>query len=328
MDSERRLLAGVMFAHNRLETNYTKSADNSRGVYNLRATGAHPYLLWRSPDNASRLWATFGYGAGEVESAAANQAKTTRDAKIYSASGGLRRNLWSNNTGAELDGQADFAVANIEVDNPGEANAKADSKNFRALLEARNHFKTTNGGVASPFMRAGFRHQSDDIDSKSGWEFSAGWRWNAKGGGWNGEVSGGAAGLSGGYKEWNANAMLRKNDTGGKGLWLTLRPQYGVNGGNPVAASDDLWRAMQVKDNNANERAASISLDLGYGLFGASALWRPFVGATVGENAGEYRAGAKWESRLRADMGMSAGVSAKRKPAAADQMQLNFAVTY
>ena len=262
-------------------------------------------MLWRSADNAGRFWATFGYGAGDVE-VLEDGSSLKRDAKVYSAAGGFRRNLWSNAKGAELDGQVDYAIARIKVERSNSSDVDAtdaDAKNFRALLEASDRVKMPNGGEASPFARAGFRYQSDDFDSAGGLELAVGWRWRAAGG-WSGEVSGGAARLSGGYKEWHADAVLRKDNAGGKGLWLALRPQYGAGGGNnPVAATGDFWRAMTPASGKQQRRRARRQFGAGCGL---RLVWRKRPVASVCWRDG-------WRERRRIPRRRKVGASPARR---------------
>ena len=89
------LLAGVALSLSRGDFEYTDRAGGGakKGDYEVRLTSVHPYAGWRGPRGGVDMWASVGYGWGEVEIDDEEADPETADLTQKSASLGARGTL-------------------------------------------------------------------------------------------------------------------------------------------------------------------------------------------------------------------------------------------
>ncbi len=301
------LLAGLALSWDQGEFNYdTGSGEASgRGDYNLDMLSVHPYIGWRA--GYMDLWATAGYGTGEIEVAPDQGTAVSNDATLWTVGAGGGGLVWTDGeVNVRLKGEA--MQTNMDLDgNEDMAAMTVDTSLIRLAAEASYTVELAGGGRVSPNLSLGARHDGGDGNTGTGAELSGGMRYeNAQTGV---VVSTSIYGMFGrsDYEEWGVSGLVQKTpDTNGRGLSITLRPGYGSSGQDTGRIWTQGMRENETTAAPVVDSSGRLDARLGYGLWApwSSGLVTPWGGLTMDEHSKQYRAGLDWafNSSLRMNL--------------------------
>ena len=284
----QQMMAGVALSWNESSFDYQDEVADSGGEYQYRSTNLHPYIGW-FPTDDWKLWATAGYGQGEIENDTDRGAKHATDSAQLSLSGGFSKQL-SNPARLPDDTiswslKGDVSLVQVAVDKgDGFVAENIDSQRLRLLVSGERNRKTTSGGVLTPSLEIGVRSDGGDGESGTGAELGGGLRYTKPGG--NLTVTGNIRTLLAAYNEWGADFSVRLSPQSGRGLSLSLHPVWGKT----QSAAERLWNgdisetAGEITGGDTALRG-SLNTEVGYAmaatLLGSPGLLMPYAGMTA-----------------------------------------------
>ena len=302
------LLVGVAVSW--LETEMEYADDTGllgQGDYQLDLTSAHPYIGWRAGE--LDLWATVGYGTGELEITAEEngvaQTPKTGDVNLQTVGGGGSGMLWQSDA-TKLRLKGEVAQATLEVEK-GDAFAEQeiDATSARLALEMSWTNRLTGGGIFEPSLEVAARHDGGDGATGGGAEIGGGLRYNNPVTRFTAESRIRAlVGQGGNYEEWGVSGTLRVGSgPDGQGLSFSLSPGYGDSG----SGIQELWRHGLADENNATDEtddyAMKLDARMGYGVAIGEGVLTPYSEMTHG-TTDSYRMGLNWKAGERFDLTM------------------------
>ncbi len=286
------LLVGLAVSWSRVDLDY--SDPDRSGDYELDLTSFHPYVGWSALSGKLDLWATVGYGWGDLEIADDEAQQASSDVEMRTvAVGGLGRLLKVGATTLRLKGDA--LLTEMEVEGSDEMAAlTVDARRVRMILEGSRTHTLADGAQLEPSLEVGVRHDGGDGETGFGAELGGGVRYSNPVMGLT--LEGRARTLVGrdSYGEWGVNGLIRLERGNGRGLSFNLSPGYGKT----VSGTQRLWQqGLHDKIDGERDYGARMDLRLGYGLpaFGGRGLLTPYSEVTFGDSARNYRLGMEWE---------------------------------
>ena len=310
-------LAGVALSVGRGEVNYRNGeGERQSGRYEARLRSVFPYFSAEVADG-TRLWATFGYGRGDISNyRAAEEEPGAGDLRLGLAAVGAKHELneWPS---ARLSLVGDAGYARLKVDSgvrPLEGLQSRVSR-VRAGLEVSGK----NVKAAAPYLRVSARFERGESARKKGLEAEGGIRWSGERHG--AELHARALRLRGNlstHRETGVGASVYlRPSSDGTGASLTLSHDWGRPRG-----SDTLWQngSLSVTDSQSGadtDSARSLNAELGYGLYSERLLglvtpklgWRE---DTAGERRVRIGAVYRANSWLSHQLGVEFGVHRRR----------------
>ena len=304
------LLAGVAVAWAQGGFDYTErsAAAAVSGEYEIELIGVYPYVSWTAPGIGVGLWATAGYGWGEVAIAAQGEAQRKSALRLLTgALGGSGRLLATEGliaggrTLLRLKGSGE--VARIEVEEAGPiGEQELEVRRLRVALEGSHAQRLAWGGRLTPVLEVGVRYDEGAGTEGVGLELGGELRYVHPELGLT--VAGHGRLLAmhqAGYEEWGAGGLIRvQQGAERRGLRLSVAPGLSA-GGAPAAGETDAEGRLQA--------------ELGYGLALAegSGVLTPYGVLTLAGAERDYRAGARLELA-----GFHLELEGRRREAAAD----------
>ena len=319
-----KMLAGFALSSNQSSFDYVDADADSddpykQGEYHYSNTILHPYIGW-FPGEDLKLWASLGFGSGEIEIDTEGNASST-DTTQQSLSGGFSRRLLhstkqtSGNT-TTLNLKGDVSMTSVDVEENMQAGFAAQdvgSTRLRVLVSGQQQRQLANGGGLSPSVEAGIRYDGGDGATGGGIEIGGGLRYANPGG--NLSIAGNVRTLlAGDYDESGMGFLLQLSPPAGRGLSFSLRPVWGKTG----SAAERLW------DDGAGEITAgdttlqgSVDSEIGYGLaatmVGSPGVLTPYTGITA-QDGGSSR--LRLGGRFAGGNGLSLNLEGARENAA------------
>ena len=313
------ILAGLAASWYKGRLDYSDSTDAEvvRGMQENEMVVLHPYVGWTSSGGVS-LWATLGYGWGDLDIVEASQDKRTSDSTLQTAAIGMGGNLLSSEdliaggtTTLRLKGDASYAKIKVK-DNGAIRGLSIAVRRLRLSLEGSHEQRLASGDRLEPSVVVGLRHDSGDSETGTGIELGGGLRYIAP-----------AAGLSltgrghvlvngpGNYEEWGANLQFLL-DPGivHQGLSLNLRSLYGEMPSERLWDRDLTQVSASTINNINNKVLGHLDMEIGYGLAApvGPALWTPYSGLMLSSDGkrgyrlgGRFELGPLFELRLEGD---------------------------
>ena len=309
-------LAGLALSRSLGEFDYTDGTGPApvSGGYESRMTSVHPYLGWTSPQGLD-LWATLGYGRGEIEiddeqvrridpGNPVRRSDTTLKTAALGASGPLMTDGSLGEGGRTtlmLKGEA--SVARVEVAGNDELieTQAVHANRLRLALEGSHEQALASGGSLTPSLELGLRHDGGDGETGGGVEIAGGLRYRDPATGLTVEGNGRVLTGQGDYREWGLGGSLRvDSDAEGRGLSFSLTPAWGDTASGVARLWDQDVAELASDDTAANDNVPQMRLDseLGYGLgtLGGHGLLTPYGGFSLaGEGSQRYRIGGRFE---------------------------------
>ncbi len=293
------LLAGLAISWNESSVDYDFAASGSSsrrntGEQELSLVSANPYLRWSQ--TWGELWATVGYGQGELETTATGRGGFTRDTELLTLTAGGSTELWSDDVVAlNLNGRGTRST--LDVDAEGNLPA-TDLDGYRVNLgvEAVRTTRFASGRTLVSSLEAAWRHEGGDGETGNAAEFTGSLRYPSPTGGLSFELSG--HGLLGrdDYDEWGVSgAIVLDPGASGSGLSFSLRPGIGFT----QRGLDALWEQQQNSSESLTRRVpdgGKLKMELGYGLLLREKLLKPYTRFSFDKTVRNYWLGARLQS--------------------------------
>ena len=304
------LLVGVAVSMLETEMEYEDGTGNlGQGDYELDLTSAHPYIGWRA--GGLDLWATVGYGTGDLEITPDNGGSTPIsddfDVNLQTVGGGASGMLWQNET-TTMRLKGEVAQTTLEVEGGDDndfAEQEIDATSARIAVEVTRSRRLAGGGIFEPSLEVAARYDGGDGETGGGGEVGGALRYRnpATGVTADGRVRA-LVGQGGNYEEWGISGTVRlASGTGGRGLSFSLSPGYGNSG----SGIQELWRHGLTADDAASTDDYAMKLDarVGYGygftLNQHHGVLTPYSEMTRG-TTDSYRMGLNWAAGTRFDL--------------------------
>ena len=306
------LLGGVSVSRTSGSIEYMDRTDDvaAAGRYDTQMTSMHPYVSWSLPRRGLGLWATVGYGRGDVELDDALAGTHSSDMSMRTAAVGASGRLFSSQemisggtTSLRLKGEG--SVALLDIEGRGMISPlTSDVQRLRLALEGSYARTLESGGMLTPSLELGVRHDGGDAVTGLGLELGGSLRYVASTIGLTlagqGRVL--VAHRDDGYEEWSVGGMVRLDPgTDRHGLSLTLTPSWGdaAGGGGSFGhlynQQDEDWLRTPAP---GVRQAGRVDAEIGYGLSGlvARGVVTPFAGLVLAsESSRRYRLGSYLE---------------------------------
>ena len=302
VDAERgRWLAGLVLSNSRGSGNYRGS---SGGRVSSELTSLNPFARFEV-NGRSSLWGTVGYGVGDMTLTPRGSGEAMRSglSSRMAALGG-RGVLASRGDG---DGQFRLAVRSDALWTSTEseaveglAGAAGTTTRVRVLLEAGGSLPAWPGGVLSPRLEAGLRHDGGDAETGAGVEAGAGLGYRL--GRLSVQLDARAllAHEDSEYREWGLGGSVGyAAGAGGRGLSLSLgsalgATHSGVRGMWARETAEGMARGGMTGPAGAGRHRAELAYVFGRDPEGAR--WRPFLGVEAANGGSSLSAGLGLEA--------------------------------
>ena len=316
-----RLLAGVSVSRARGAVDYT-AAEVVTGELTSPLTSINPYLGWQAPGGVN-LWATAGYGWGEVEidDPAADAQATNLTQQMVAA--GASRSLASSEqlieggrTSLRFKGETAFTRADIEEGGTIESMMFNVSRH-RVMFEALHARRFASEATLTPSIEVGMRYDGGDGETGAGADIAAGLM-----------VTDLLAGLSvdarlrtllvheaEGYQERGVSVSLIYDPSPSTPLGFTARvsPSWGSQA---LSGAQALWgrQTMTGLGIRSLESGNRMNAEVGYALpVGSGLVGTQRLGVTTSEFGRDYRVGYNLTVLRGGPMNFHFGVDGRRR---------------
>ena len=326
-----RLLAGVAVSVSEGEGTFAQRGVDS-GTIESTMTTVSPYARVSLSDRVS-VWGLAGYGTGDMTIVQAANDETGQPERItrtdlsmrLAALGGRGALLKADEAGGfDLALRADgFFVETTSEAVSNEGDTSADASRVRLALEGSRAFQV-GGGVFTPGLELGLRHDGGDAETGTGVELGGRLTWTDPDTGLSVDASVRAlvAHEDSDYREWGASGAVRlAPGERGRGLSFSLAPTWGA----PGSGVDRLWSARDAQGlaptGGDFEPESRLEGELGYGLplLGDRFTGTPNIGFGLsGAGGRDYRIGWRLTSVVRGDPGFEVSLDATRREPAND----------
>ena len=291
-------LAGVLLARATGRANYTDSNARS-GELTSTVTSLNPYVNWQASGGIS-LWATVGFGSGEVEVEDSSGTQAS-DLTWRMAAAGVNGPLVASDqlisggkTHLRVKGETAFTRGRLDGSETIEGMTLNVSRH-RLMLEGSHVQDLASGGTFTPSIEIGLRNDGGDGETGTGIEAGGGLRYDNLANGLTIEAR--ARTLlahSGDYEEWGVSGLV-KFDPGppGVGLAVSVQPTWGQT----ASGVQRLWEADVTRwAAPAGEANGRLDARVSYGmeLFDGQALGTPELGLGLSEVGDDWRLGWKF----------------------------------
>ena len=308
-------LVGVAYSRASGAVDYTYSGPNSvrggslEGTYDAAMQSIVPYASWTWAAGSS-IWASAGFGSGEVEVADAeiSNAETADSRQGTLAIGANVRLLRFSSSSAmkTLDLKSEAWQSKMEVDANGSLvdDATVNVNRVRVLLEGAYGKHLAGGGSLTPFVELGLRSDGGDGRTGLGVELGGGLRFAQPSAGLRIEGRGRTLLAHGGdVDEWGVGGSIGFTPgEGGRGMSFEL----GSSSGSIASGMQRIWSDRDMAPGtSAFDIAPRLHSQFGYGLDVRGGLLRPYGGMELSGPAGvstrigtQYRVGARFSVGL------------------------------
>ena len=300
-----QLVTGLALTTSRWGLDYATNGATAKGTYDVGITVLNPYLSW-SATNQLSLWATVGYGHGEVEHNPEGDGTTSRTDTLTSWAGGLRFAVVSGGNPHTGEG-APFGLA-LKGDGAASTFLDAQVQLARLAAEVSRSFAMENGLLRAA-LELGWSVRSissnDSLDAQQqaiaeqnhsggGAELAGNLNWRNLDGSLSATIDTRVLLGGGHHREWGIGGYLRltPSQQEGGGLSLTLQPSFGVTG----TKLDELWSLSGNSDPAMGNEQPGARLDarLAYGFPFGNAILTPYTELMWEEAANAYGAGLRY----------------------------------
>ena len=302
------LRAGLAVSWSEGDFDYTDrtTGEPFSGDYTSRMMSVHPYLTWWSPAGLD-VWATGGYGQGEIEIKDEEAGTHTSDTTLRLASVGASGLLpigdaliAGGTTTLRVKAQASVAQMKVEGNGSLLEEQTIEAQRLRLALEGSHERMLASGGSLTPSLEVGLRHDGGDGATGTGLELGGGLRYVAPALGLTVEGRGRVlAAYEEDYEEWGASGLIRL-DPGidRQGLSLSLVPSYGQTASGVQRLWDQgLTQGSPQGAPTTQAPTGRLEAEVGYGLvaFAGQGLVTPYSAVTLGGGTQQYRVGSRVE---------------------------------
>ena len=303
------LLAGMAVAWARGMVDYEDFSLTGESTTTL--TSINPYLGWQAPSGLN-LWATAGYGWGEVEiddpAADAQASDLTQRMVAAGVNGPLASSdqlVEGGATSLRLKGETAFTWADVEGAGTIEA-VNLNASRQRLMLEGRHVQTLASGATLTPSVEMGMRHDGGDGDTGLSLEIGGGLRYADPATGLTVEGRGRTVPVHGGdSREWGVSWLVRFDPgAAGLGLSFSVQPAWGQT----ASGVQRLWETDMIGGAApGNQASGRVSARVAYGIgttWGGRGVLTPYTDVSLsGEGARRLSLGGQF------NIGSSVGMS-------------------
>ena len=296
--------AGVGLSWFESELDYTDRGGDEpvQGEHRSRMASVQPYVGW-TPRAGTRLWASVGYGSGEVEvrdkALRERFGRQESDSELLGAAAGGAVRLVSQGA-LRLDLKGEGQATRYEVDDNGDLieGLSVQTQRLRVAMEGSGEYELSDGARVAPSAELGVRWDGGDGATGAGVEVGGGLSWSDAGGRLTLEARGRAlVAHRGELDEWGLSGGVRLAPGGsnGRGLSMSVEPVWGVR----REGAARLWEQGLAGGRPAGgERTGDLGMDaeLGYGLaaFGGFGVATPYLRYGQAQQQGGRRYALGW----------------------------------
>ena len=291
------MLAGLALTQARGTVDYT--ASNASGELTTSLTSVNPYVGWQMAGDMN-LWATAGYGSGEVElddeSAGTQASDLTQSMVAAGVSGPWMSSdalIAGGTTNLNLKGEVAFTSADIDGSDTLESMSLSANRQL-LMFEGEHVRKLDSGATLTPSLEFGLRNDGGDGETGTGVEAGGALRYENAASGLT--VEGRVRTLlshSGDYEETGVSGLVRiAPGASGRGLALSVEPAWGRT----ASGVQRSWEAG-VAAGASPDNQARLNAEVGYGVGRPHGLGvvTPYAGlGLAGDGARSWRMGARW----------------------------------
>ncbi|MDE2912982.1 MAG: autotransporter domain-containing protein [Paracoccaceae bacterium] len=272
------VLAGVSLARATGKADYTGSNSRS-GELTSTVTSVNPYMNWQASGGIN-LWATVGYGSGEVELEDSTGTQAS-DLSWRMVAAGVNGPLVASDqliaggtTNLRVKGETAFTRAGLEGSDTIDS-MTLNASRHRLMLEGSHVQDLASGSTFTPSIEIGLRNDGGDGETGTSVEAGGGLRYNDQATGLTVEAR--ARTLlahSGDYEEWGVSGLV-KLDPGpaGVGLAFSVQPAWGQT----ASGVQRLWETGMIRGATpSGEANGRLDANVSYGMamFGGHAWAR------------------------------------------------------
>ena len=291
------LLGGIAITRNEADLEYDVTNDVDKSDYELTMTSINPYLGWRV--GQLDLWATLGYGSGDLEitdkgdAGMSNDIDSDVDMRTFAGGGGGQIMSLGNGGVLRLKGEVSQTWIDVDGDRANDIRSlDVDVNRVRVSLEARQPWAISHATKLQSTLEVGARHDGGDGETGTGIELNAGLRYHNQ----RVTLEGNIHTLLGreDYDEWGiSGTIILKSGQDGQGLSLSLSPGYGEAGDGKLL--DNGLPEDSIAETDYEMR---LNTRIGYGIsapHGWDGMLTPYSEMTLG-TTNSYRFGIGWET--------------------------------
>ena len=328
------LLAGVAVSYSlgELDAEHTGQTRTTRSTYETDLTAVQPYVAWLGADGSS-LWASAGYGWGEVQLEEMGRAARQTDLTFASTAVGGRGVLGADAewiaggmTRLAIKGEGSLAWMETEA-GAGLAGLAVDTRRLRLALQGSHERAVAGGATLTPAVEVGLRHDGGDATQGAGMEAGASLRYRDPGLGLTVEVRTRTLLVhERDREEWGVSGLVRLDPAvDGRGLFLTLAPERGGTAsglGQLFARTPGAAQAPGGGGPVASRLAAEVGHGFGVTGWGQRAVVTPYAGVTLVERGERHwRLGTRYRVG-GLELSLEAARRASRTTPAADSLMI------
>ena len=328
------LLAGVAVSYSlgELDAEHTGQTRTTRSTYETDLTAVQPYVAWLGADGSS-LWASAGYGWGEVQLEEMGRAARQTDLTFASTAVGGRGVLGADAewiaggmTRLAIKGEGSLAWMETEA-GAGLAGVAVDTRRLRLALQGSHERAVAGGATLTPAVEVGLRHDGGDATQGAGMEAGASLRYRDPGLGLTVEVRTRTLLVhERDREEWGVSGLVRLDPAAdGRGLFLTLAPERGGTAsglGQLFARTPGAAQAPGGVGPVASRLAAELGHGFGVTGFGQQSVVTPYAGVTLVERGERHwRLGTRYRVG-GLELSLEAARRASRTTPAADSLMI------
>ncbi len=313
------LLAGaaVSYAKGKVDA-VSRGGDGTKSRHESRVVSVNPYLAWLRADGTT-LWASAGYGRGEVRITEAGAAARTADLSQWSGAAGGRGVLLEDpeliaggTTRVAVKGEGSLVQLDTEAgDGLTELTVKASR--LRLMLEGSWEHRVGGDATLTPALEVGVRHDDGDVGQGGGVEVGAGVTWRDPGARLTAELRARMLAVhERDREEWGVSALVRLDPgADGRGSYLSFGPTHGRT----ASGLGRLFDYGSAMDSGAGAGESRLEAEMGHGIGIAGpaplALLTPYAGLSLAESGERtLRLGA----RYRLGSGVALGIEGTSRP--------------
>ena len=297
-----RAAVGAAIARFESEFDYehVRNGENRPGMYKAHMTSVHPYVAWSATAGLD-LWASVGYGTGEVRFNEKDFGRQRADSRWRTAAVGgtyrldTRDDILPGGT-TTLDLRTEAWANRQQVDNNGELvrSLDVDTQRLRATFVGKYVRELDSGARLIPSLELGARGGGGH--NGAGVETAAGLRYTEPGGrfSFDARVHTVVAQRQPGT-EWGLSGSIRLSPRrDGRGVSFSVTPAYGAETQSP----EQLWNQQMLRGHAAAAgRGTRVQTALGYGLSALRGLLTLRSGADRYDNGGSrYTVGGDFKA--------------------------------
>ena len=298
--------AGLIVSHSVGEGGY---AGNSEGRVEATLTGLYPWGRLALSERVE-VWGAAGYGTGELSvtpkkpGSDEDDATIRTDLDLWMASAGLRGVLVDGGpNGLTLTGKTDALIVQTASDaargsdGGNLAAARTEVIRLRLGLEGARPFSLGSGGVLTPSVEIGLRHDGGDAETGFGMDIGGGLAWSDTARGIAAELRG--RGLltheADGFRERGLSGSLSwdpqpASDRGPRAsLTQTLGRQ--ASGGMNALLSRDTLAGLAANDNGDDQRRLEARFGCGFAALGDRFTSLPEIALGLSHTGSDYSLG-------------------------------------